>query len=597
MRNRELPSIVESKEFTPSLDDVLVRGYELEHLIEEEPGQLRAAVEITLERLQLDSGTTARDITRMDLGSAIKELDKVSLEAEMIKNGARQRAQGLFTRLQKYARSIAGATALFGAVSFTEGCAASGLRPLSRIEQKESIAKSKADAIKKEAITALLTNESLRRELSPELIDAYRQALEQFDEQTVNQTISELSDVRIGKIESEGIRSIRILSDQEIAAIPEWAIHEKKAKIFDARTKDDHIIVRAKSFVKDGKLDTNSFLHALVHEKCHVVTSDSQKGVNIWGDQSHPWRHELSVSSKMDEGVTELMTLRILEKMGQRQEWQAYHGGSIAAAYLLERIVGSKELATDYFEGKTDRIHKVLTAKFGEMAYAHIMKGRFGFAKQFFHMPEGLAATFDLIKYCSAAKIDYRSLFRDTEKEGMDEKYLISENEDNLVLVSEDGEAVGVVEDTSSLSPHSPPIRVYVWYPMGDPTRKYAFHDETDASKAKVIADSVAVAEKVYEQFYRDYGPNFQKDAQLNLEYEQAIRSAAFGSFHIALNRSAIQEGIFSELMVLKAQYHGVETPEQKRDIEEKIRKEVIRIGSDTISKLRAEVAKLRTGN
>lgn len=594
MRNERETSIVPHenegpKEKEPSFSAVMEHGAELERAVEEGPERLRGESAIKLERIVNASDTTEEERRGMpELEAAARELTAIQGDAERLARKTKGSLGGLLAKAKSYGRGIAGAAALLGAVSFTEGCATMGRAATSGLEQLERQPdRPSAEQVHREAVDAILADKALLAELGPENVKELAAAVDVWDEKKIDAAIHDISGVDPARLEKERMRSVRVLSDAE------WAKEKEKDEGFSltamAVTENDETKLRASAFTgKEGKIEGREVRHTLTHEKIHGTTTNSE---NIIMDQQQRFWDAEGVPTDLNEGVTELMATRVMEKIGEKPDDQSYAGGNFAAAYLLERLVGTKDLAADFFEGKTGRIKASLDAKFGKGTGNEILRDRFDpIVKIMYSRPEGLAAALETLKLAAGTGTDLNAWAEQSKRDGVLEDYRFFEKGEGLTITKEIGGKLVVanaaIEGSTRPIPGGRPLRFMAGTTVGGGW-KATEHKE---AAERVIA-AVKKIEGLREKTVKDAGlsPDWQNDPQLRADVDTVVRTSTDAlsldqNFNIVLN-------ISDEMKSIQEEYARETDPAKRKEIEKRASLEAERLVREAMADIQARVA------
>ncbi|KPJ85191.1 hypothetical protein AMJ57_04015 [Parcubacteria bacterium SG8_24] len=513
MGRQDIPRSVESgrpdeKELASELspESLVEQGAELEGRIDAETLKFDAE---TIGRLLeiVDGSGIPPEVAEKDqeLKGLVDELKGVRQETGRISRRAQGRLKGLMTRLAEVGRGKVLAAVLLAAASFTEACAA--VRPpveRPRIEEVVQTPEVRSRRVRSQAIEAMFRNEALMEQLGRMNVDRLAGVIGDFDEQKMNLAIAEMAGVDPAVLDARGWKEIIVLSDAEIEAMQggevppdrKWIGHLTGTTV--AVHLKGRIAIRASRLMKGDQIDTGKLFSTMVHEKNHVLTTPD-------GEDDSTLEHfaELErggVSRSLNEGLTELLAVRISEKLGHRPESQGYAGGEFASAYLLERLVGTKVLAEAYFKGQPEKIRQALAAKIGKAGEGEadrILRSRYATEFQvLYSAPEGVSTVFDIIQACRRAGIDIAAEYRKAaQADGIGERLHLSDDGRLVVLAKEvKGRIipVAVYEGEERLSPNTPPLRLHLTAGLGNVAAEIA----ADRNQIKLTAESVMEIEE-----------------------------------------------------------------------------------------------------
>lgn len=453
----------------------------------------------------LDRGVVDADPV---VAEAKRELDAVSKDGQALVGRAKGRAGGLLSRMRRFA----GAAGVATAMTFLEACATmgAGAKPEAGIEHVERSPEEESRRVKAEMREAALADATLHADFekrfgSKEVGDAklveFLDTFEQWDEEAVRKGYAELAGLDPSAISKENFRKIEILSEARFKEESDRAVARKELPLsprMDAMAEDDIIRFRPSRYIRaDGSIDKAKIVRGMNHEKAHVLST--KMGPD--GRQERQWDKE-NVPSGLNEGVTELLSLRNAERRGEKIGEQAYAGGELVAARLLEGIVGTEALAADYLEGKTDRVRKALEAKLGAGAYEAIMTPDFASR---INEPEGLSSALDIMKAAAAKGIDVEALWAAAKAEGFIEDVHALDGGKGI-MVSREIQGTFVLanaayEDGAKLSPHGKPLRVFARAIEGG----HAYGPEALTAQGHALRKTVQAVERVHAEVTKRY--------------------------------------------------------------------------------------------
>lgn len=365
-----------------------------------------------------------------------KEMGAVQDEARGLVGRTKDKLSGVLTKLKRYGRVATAAGVIAGAAFPASEAAAHDPGPRQKVEHVE---KEKGAAPWNAVLEATERKVMGDKELLDQMGEAGRremlESITSWDQERARQAAADLAGLDVEKIGRDGYKSVEIWSETEFRARQEQAFPRLPDNM-DAQADNDRIRFRASRFLRpDGKVDVGKVHKGAAHEFLHVITTAETGG----GEQERLW-DKAGVPQEFNEGVAELLALRMAQKEGVSLEnHQAYAGGNLAAARLVEGVVGQKALYADYLEGKTDRIKGAIDAKFGKGSADRI------FAKRMDLGEEG--DTLGMVLELSKAGADVRALWEQAKAEGFMDDVTVAADE-KAVTISRDIEGKMLLANT-----------------------------------------------------------------------------------------------------------------------------------------------------
>lgn len=356
-----------------------------------------------------------------------KEMGAVQDEARGLVGRTKDKLSGVLAKLKRYGRAGLAAGVIAGAAFPASEAAAHEPGASQKVEHVEKEkGPTRWNAVLEATEREVMQDEDLREQMGEAGRREVLESIKSWNQEQARQHAADLAGLDVAALSKDGYKSVEIWSEKEFLA--------EQAKSFprlpdnmDAQADNDRIRFRASRFLgPDGKVDVGKVHKGATHEFLHVITT-AEAGPD--GEQERLW-DKAGVPHEFNEGVAELLALRVAQKEGVSLEnHQAYAGGTLAAARLVEGIVGQKALYADFLEGKTGRFKGAIDAKLGKGAADRI------FAKRMALGEEG--DTLAMILELSKAGADVRALWEQAKAEGfMDD-----------VTVAADGKAVTISRD------------------------------------------------------------------------------------------------------------------------------------------------------
>src|SRR5688572_8980790 len=387
METSEMPSGPEPKtpeglEKKPELPEAAAEAPEdapeVDSAVEDAGKEFEAAgAELTTfgsaELARVTAEATPDELDDPELAAARQEIDDVAAQGKAATEKHKGRLASIGSKLKRWGRAaLAGAVISGSAMPAGEAMAAGP----DRGPKVEHVEKGKQAPRWTEVVAATENDAMNDADLLAERGEAGRkefvEATKSFDQELARKDAAELAGLDVAKLGKDGFKKVEIWSEKtfrdrqnrEFPPLPDS---------MDAQADNDEIRLRPSRFLEaDGSVDAGKVKKGLTHEFLHVVATTE----NADGQQERLW-DKAGVSHELNEGVTELYALRIAQKEGVKIEnHQAYAGGNLVAARLIEGVVGQKALYADYVEGKTDRLKAGLDAKFSKGSADKILAKR-----------------------------------------------------------------------------------------------------------------------------------------------------------------------------------------------------------------------------
>lgn len=532
---------------------------------------------------------------------AQKEVGAVQDEARGLVGRTKDKLSGVLAKLKRYGRAGLAAGVIAGAAFPASEAAAHEPGPGPKIEHVEKGPDGPAAPaeVRREAADRLLSDAAMKSEFvgrygSAEAAEAklkeFAATIEGWDEEASNREWAALGGIGTDKLVGGNYRKMEVWSEarhqEELANNPNFP------KDFNAWAENDVIVFKASSFLgKDGAVDVAKLRHAAEHEKGHVLTTaERTKG----GEQQRLWDKE-GVAHGMNEGVTELLSLRLAERRGEKVPDQAYAGGNFAAARLLEGVVGTDVLAADYLEGKTDRIKDALEKKLGPGSFEKVMEGDFpSLEKAFVPKPDALSNALDIVRLCKEAGVDAKAIWEQAKREGVREDLVISPDGRGVAVVKDVGGELRVanaaVDDDAPLSADGQTLRAFV----GTTFSGTRLDGEGTAALAAGLQERMRIEDAVKKEWAAKFDltkePEMRQVVEENVRagVEQAVNAARAARVNVA--DTLVPVDASDMLSALQKEYSAAATPEAKAAIRAKAGEQTLTAARDAIKKIRLEM-------
>jgi len=424
-----------------------------------------------LEAAAIRNGVTMKECARSaEVREAIRELGDIQAETAEKTDKARHKLNGLKARLK---RSAVGAAVMLAAMA-AELPAAKASPPGPEAAQAGLLLEGGERArppfaeVKRRMIEHVKNDAELAAELGESNMAALREALERFDAAAVNAALAELAGVDPSRTAGETPFEINILSEAEFERL------KAKNRLLTDDTggwhSDDRIFVRpAKRLRNDGLLRAADLLATLSHEQIHAAYT---KGLGA------NFGRESGITATVHEGTTEWLNTLILARLGVEDHRQAYGGGTVATAFMLEQILGTEKLARLHLEGKLEDLEDALTEKLGKDAADSIMSVSINnpyFFETGSSNAEAMLTALEVAQRAKLAGMDVVKLGENTADFGLQERMQISEDANTVILTTESrqkGMYQNLIHDTGiRLTPNgfSFKISIDTFEPIGRP--------------------------------------------------------------------------------------------------------------------------------
>jgi hypothetical protein len=526
---------------------------------------------------ELDADPQVRDAKR--------ELEDVASQSRVLVDSFKGRLAGFGSRLKRWGRAaLAGAVISGSAMNVAEAAT-----PPDHGSKLEHVEKGKpGDSVAVRAIETLRADKGMAAQFTPEQLQAFEGALARWDGPKMERALADIAGLDAAALAKEGVKEIRLLSDAELRVMAERDPKNVDPKM-KAVTSNDRVLLRASAFVgRDGAIDGGEVLHTVAHESNHAEHSRSDSIKH--GEQVRPW--DAVLPHGVQEGVTEVLALRGLERLGEKSKDQSYAGGNFAAGFLLDKVVGTRALAHDYLTGGTDQMRAALGEKFGRAGADRILRKHFysGMGSTGAE-PEALSTAVDIIREAKRAGMDVGALLGTAAAEGVVERMQAVGDGEGVVLSKEiPNDAVGAVasaavEDRVPLTPHAPPVRVHV-LSQGYGARQA---DVDFAALGKKIREGASAIEAARAEFIRANGldEDFEDDPVAAESYAAAIDAALVKAGQITPGETFnVVVNAADEMRPLRDSLAKATTRAERDAIRQRMADEAVRIARDVQAKI-----------
>lgn len=226
------------------------------------------------------------------------------------------------------------------------------------------------EEVRRRCLENMEKNVALKQECTPRQLQELKEFLEHFsfaDVRSVAKDIFSADQTDAEQFEKlfheRTVQSLTVFSSQDAKSL---AIAEG---VVATTFSPNHILFIAAEFFKEGKLDQTHLLQVLVHEYFHVLSLNH----NVSASESIVWVDKDDISRDMYEGVTEVLALLLMKRMGKNVESYGYPGGNTLSAFYLGTMIGFRNLARAYFQQDGSLLKDAVDKQFGEHFFeAHL---------------------------------------------------------------------------------------------------------------------------------------------------------------------------------------------------------------------------------
>jgi len=587
----EVQEIKESAETAPDRERALEeraeeaaeKAGELKGVLDREPGAFAEETAGELIRLE-EGGFELADGPDQDpeAVAAKADLDELDEAVSAAAGQARSRAARLLAKAKRWGRALLGVGAVAGAIGTLEGCATQPMEgkkvaaAAGKIETGGEHRKA-PELVHSETLEGLKKNAELRAVLGQENLDQLIEGFEKFDEGKSIEAYAELAGLDPELLRDQTFKSIDFLTDKQIgegdAELQDLIILNRRAV-----TTNDRLTIRIENpdfLDESGKIDPEKILETILHEQGHVLSTREK----LSGEERRFW--DGKISHRLYEGVTELLSQKVKERLGHaKPKDQAYEGGDFAAAFIIDKLVGTEALAADYFEGTTQRIEAALESRLGP---AGPVENRRRIVKRSLKQ-EGLNLVHTLLSATQEAGRDPNEFAEAMVKEGVKERLHWNSETGTAALTKEKGgtlSIVGVVfkdEASVKLSPNSEPLSVI--------SATY-IRDDSSGPKANLRAEEIHRRVQDLEQQFRPGGPGTPAELAQFQRYMQELYDDQAHTYDLTL-----RVNVYHELAPLKDKYSKATSAEEKRQIERQMIELAEQRGRHNLAAIKNELAK-----
>lgn len=433
-----------------------VRLATLEHKADNAEAEMYAQAENELTSAILKNGLTLDECADSEeVRQAAQELADIQQQVAVLGVQARGRVTGLRSRLRSMVvGSMVTLSTLAGAMPQARaGERETGPAPIEQVESRPSF-----DQLRQQTLERVANDKDLLAAVGAENIEVIKKALQRYDARQVNAIAARLGGVDPARTAGETPVEINVLSVAEARRLEKMDRTLMLEGVSGAESTDRIYILPEKRLDANGRLTEESVLGTLVHEQLHVANSP--------GISDRNEMYSTGATMTIHEGMTEMISTRVMKEIGAEQRIQSYGGGTLASAYLMERILGTQEFTRLYFEGDMDSINDALTQRLGKEGANAILSVRMGVISRLLGEAQGMGTALEIAQRGKLAGIDVERLAAETSTNGIRERITVAEDTNMIVLSKESltGELdQDIILDTGvHVSPHSFPIRVSI---------------------------------------------------------------------------------------------------------------------------------------
>lgn len=520
--------------------------------------QMYAAAEEQAAQALLKRGLSIEECAgSADVRRAAEELSDIQRQAAELGVQARGRISGLRSRLRgMVVGGMVTLSSLAGGMPTARAAESeTGPAPIEQVETRPDF-----DKVKQAAMEHVATDPDLLAAVGAENIEVIKKALQRFDARQVNAIAARLGGVDQARTAGETPVEINVVSVAEARRMEKVDSTLTLEGVSGAHVLDRIYIVPEKRLDEHGRLTEESVLGTLVHEQLHAAHS---RGVSVENDM-----YDTGATTTVYEGMTEMLSTRVMKELGADQRIQAYGGGTLASAYLMERILGTQEFTRLYFEGNMDAINQALTQKLGREGANAILNVRMGVINRLIGEAQGMGTALEIAQRAKLTGIDVAQLAAGAQDNNIRERIIISEDADMVVLSKESltGELdQDIIFDTGiHVTPHAFPIRISI------DTRHPGQGATVDKAVRRInpmLLRTAGHIEREYEQA-RERGSASPEAESWYIGRTNAFRD----SFHHVLQAPP-------EITTLQERYKRAATQEEKDNIE----KEAVQLLMDAV--------------
>jgi len=427
-----------------------------EHKTGNAEAEMYAEAEKQVTEAILKHGLTIQECAgSADVRRAAEELADIQQQAAALGVQTRGRISGLSSRLRSmFVGGMVTLSALAGAAPQARAAEhEAGPAPVEQVEARPDF-----DEIKQATLERVANDRDLLAAVGAENLEIIKRALQRYDARQVNAIAARLGGIDPARTAGETPVEINILSVAGARRLEKVDSTLMLEGVSGAESTDRIYILPEKRLDANGRLTEESVLGTLVHEQLHVTNSP---GVSDRNEM-----YATGTTMTIHEGMTEMLSTRVMKELGVEQRIQSYGGGTLASAYLMERILGTQEFTRLYFEGDMDAINEALTQRLGKEGANAVLNVRMGVISRLLGEAQGMSTTLEIAQRAKLAGVDVEQVASEAAANGIRERIVVAEDANMVVLSKESltGELdQDIIFDTGvHVSPHAFPIRVSI---------------------------------------------------------------------------------------------------------------------------------------
>lgn len=576
----------EDSEDKERAEQAIERMKDLENAADSADQEIFDNVTKTIEEISAPGTPASRKIARSpEAREALQELEEMQIETSAKTDATRQRLRDLKAQLK---RSAIGAGILLSVLGAELSSAKAEPGPPKGEPGASRLADAPSDAalegvsfesgedprppfelVKELTLEKIDNDRLLAAELGEENMKALREAVERFDADAVNAALAELAGMDPSRTAGETPYGINILSEAEFKEM------QKKNRLLGDDASgwhvDDVIFVRpVKRLRNDGSLHAADMISTLTHEQIHAAYTEGT------GDN---FGRESGITGTVHEGTTEWLNTLVLVRLGVEGNRQAYGGGTVATAFMLEQVLGTEDLARLHLEGELDDLEDALMEKLGKDAADSIMSVAID-NPYYYDTGSGnavpLLTALEIAQRAKISGMDVSELGDRTADYGLHERLMISEDANTVILTTESrqkGMYQTMIHDTDiRLTTHGFSMKICIdtFEPVGK-----SVHDTLYKMRLRSLRN---ISERV-EQEYVDSHKETQRTPETDEDFKryQNMRRSSFTLTIPAPER----------IWELQKEHGEAETDEQRRAIEDESTRVLQQAASDAEKEIR----------
>lgn len=560
----------------------------LEHATDSADQEIFDNVTGAIKEATEQSSISSRELARSpEVREALRELEEIQDKTSEKTDTVRQRLRDLKAQLKRSAVGAAVLLSVFGAELSSAKAAPEPPKkepgvgrvleaPPDAAFESGALPRPSFDLVRERALEKVNNDPDLAAEVGEEGINTIREALERFDANEVNSALAELAGVDPSRTAGETPYEIVFVSDAEFNSWNKW----QKGAYAGASGwhSGDKLYVRTSLRTRnDGSLHAADILSTLTHEQIHAAYTKGSEGGNFG--------RESGITGTIHEGTTEWLNTLILARLGVEGHRQAYGGGTVATAFMLEQILGTEELARLHLEGELDDLEDALTEKLGKDAADSIMSTSIMVSPYYYENSSGNTAAMltalEIAQRSKIAGIDVSELGEKTADYGLHERLTVSEDGNTVVTTTQSrqkGMYQTMMHDTEiRFTPDSPSIKVC--FDTFEPTGT-SIEDRLYKHRMNYIKRSSERIQEEYDDSYEETKRTPESD-----EGFKEYRNKRIHAFTLTIPAP-------DRIWELQKEHVAAETDEQRRTIEDESTRVLQQAAADATTEIRQRFMK-----